>query len=48
MSAAAELPVTGAASAVGVGIAGLAMAIAGAVVALWKRSAIAGAGVSTE
>jgi LPXTG-motif cell wall-anchored protein len=44
MSAAAELPVTGTASAVGVGIAGLLMAIVGAGVALWRKSAIAAAG----
>lgn len=48
MSAATELPVTGAASAIGVGVAGLAMAIVGAVVALWKRFAMAGASAGTE
>ncbi|WP_425545726.1 LPXTG cell wall anchor domain-containing protein [Agrococcus citreus] len=48
MSAATELPVTGAASAIGVGIAGLALAIVGAVVTLWKKFAMAGASAGTE
>jgi LPXTG-motif cell wall-anchored protein len=48
MTAATELPVTGAASAAGIGIVGLLVAIGGAVAALWKRSAMSGAGLEGE